>query len=121
MPPNGFGLGTANVHYVSEARDVAFLDPEDSTGLVPLVMAEPPAEGSRVRAYSPVYDQTSLGVVTVLYKAGWYETDQTITYGWSGSPVVDSAGRAVGVVAKCVDTLPGQPCTPRHTLVASLM
>jgi trypsin-like peptidase len=118
---DGWGLGTARVHYVSEARDVAFLDPDDSTGMVALVMAQPPGTGERVRAFSPVFDQTSLGLVSVHYTSGMYETTQVIVYGWSGSPVVDSLGRAVGVVAKCADTLPGQPCKPGHTLVASLL
>lgn len=121
VPPNGWGLALARVHYVSTERDIAFLDPEDSTGLVPLVIADVPSVGSRVRAFSPVFEQTSLGRVDEHYEGGWYETDQTIVYGWSGSPVVDALGRAVGVVAKCADTLPGQPCTPGHTLVAGLL
>ncbi len=119
VPPSGWGLGIATVQDISEARDVAFLDVEQGE-LRPLEMAAQPGTGERVRAFSAVYDQTSLGRVLAQYEEGWYETSQTIVYGWSGSPVVDDAGRAVGVVSKCPDTIQGMPCKPGHALVTSL-
>jgi hypothetical protein len=119
VPPSGWGLGRAHVVYKSEARDVAFLDVEDAAGLVPLTMGATPGTGEHVRAFSPMYDQTSFGRVVDQYDGGWYETDQTVVFGWSGSPEVDGAGRVVGVIAKCPTT--NAQCTPGRTLVTSLL
>ncbi len=118
VPPDGIGLPLATVQYISEARDVAYLDcPSD--GLVPLEIGPAPGDGESVRAFSSLYRQTSLGRVITQYEGGWYETNQTIVYGWSGAPVVDGYGRAVGVVSRCPAPLGGQ-CMPGHALVAGL-
>ena len=112
-----WGLGLARVSWVSVARDVAYLDVEDAS-LVPLEMGIMQV-GQSVRSYSTLYDAVSDGRVQYEYEGGWFETTQTIVFGWSGSPVVDSFGRVVGVVAKCNTT--GGVCTPGHTQVASLL
>ncbi len=116
--PSGWGHGLARVQFLDEARDLAYLDPADAEGLDPLQIGPPPSAGERVRAFSPVYDQTAFGTVQADYGNGWYETSQTIVYGWSGSPEIDSYGRAVAVVAKCPAT--GDQCTPGRALVSAL-
>lgn len=114
-----FGLGTARVQYLNEARDLAYLDVDDPA-LDPIAVGPAPSEGEAVQAISPLYDATAPGRVDARYAEGWYETTQTIVYGWSGSPELDASGRVVGVVAKCPNTLQGQPCTPGHALVTAL-
>lgn len=118
VPPSGWGLGTAHVVFWSPDSDLAYLEPESSAGLVPLDVAPAPGPGERVRAFSSVYGQTSFGRVTARLGFGWYETDQTIVRGWSGSPVVDASGRAVGVVAQCFTR--GGECLPGITHVSAL-
>jgi hypothetical protein len=112
-----WGMGDAQVAYVSEARDVAFLDVDDSE-LVPLDLG-PLVVGQSVRAYSAVFDTSSVGSVQHEFLGGWFETSQTITFGWSGSPVLDYRGRAVGLVARCLTS--ENKCMHGHALVASLL
>jgi hypothetical protein len=111
------GVSLASVVFVSEARDVAYLDP---LGCTPSAL-EPgptPPVGEMLSAHSSLYAGPTYGRVVEHYVSGYYETTQTIVYGWSGSPVVDHLGRAVGLVAKC-PSYEGR-CVPGHTIVASL-
>jgi len=109
-------MGDAQVTYISLARDITYLDVSDPE-LQPLELGRM-SVGLAVRSYSTLYDAVSPGQVERSYDEGWYETSQTIELGWSGSPVIDDFGRAVGVVAKCPTT--EEKCTPGHTLVAAL-
>lgn len=58
------------------------------------------------------------GRVREPYVLGFWETTQTIVFGWSGSPVVDELGRAVALVAKCPAL--ENKCVAGHTIVAEL-
>ncbi len=112
------GFGQAVASFTSEARDVAYLDPSGDLPAT-LELAPMPPAGAHVGAYSSTFEPVSTGRVVTEYVLGFYETSQTIVFGWSGSPVVDDLGRVVGVVSKC-PTTEGQ-CTPGHTIVASLL
>ena len=111
-----WGLGTAHVSYVSEARDVAYLDTDEPVRT--LERGEPPPLGTHVRVFSTFGSNS--GLVTDQYVLGMYEASLTIRRGWSGSPVVDAYGRAVGVVVKCVTDDTGAECAPGHAIVAAL-
>jgi hypothetical protein len=101
LAPNGIGHGHATLERRDAARDLAWFEPADAEGLAPLVSGPPPRVGSRVSSVSKLFDATLRGTVTERYFGGFYETNQTIQRGWSGSPVLDDTGRVWGVVSGC--------------------
>lgn len=113
------GLGTARFSYYSEARDVAYLDTDEPVTALPraLALGEFPADGTAVRVFSS--SGASSGLVTGPYVLGYYGTTLTIHKGWSGSPVVDARGRAVGIAVKC-QAEPYADCMPGSAIVAAL-
>lgn len=110
------GVAKARVSYISEARDVAYLDPMGETPQT--IERAQVLLGSRVRAFTSG-GAVSDGRVTADYVLGFFETSTTIRRGWSGSPVVDDDGRAIGLVAKC-QTGGGLDCAPGNAIVARL-
>lgn len=99
--PNGVGLGTATLERRDAARDLAWLVPADASGLVPLAVGAPPRVGSRVTSASSLFDATALGFVTLNVEGQYFSESMRIERGWSGSPVLDGAGRAWAVVVGC--------------------
>lgn len=79
--------------------------------------------GESVHAVSALYDTVSTGTVVAWLTGGWYETDQTVVYGWSGSPELDTQGRVWGIVSQCpvvYDVSTSGMCQAGHTIVAGL-
>jgi hypothetical protein len=106
--PSGWSAGKALVSYIDSARDYAELVPEDSSGLVALEPAHERelALGAFVSSPSALFGEETHGRVTSL-PFGRVVFTGSITQGWSGSPVLDTSGRAVGVVTRCVTSAAG--------------
>lgn len=119
LAPSGWGHGLASVSYADPGSPVAYLAPDDPAGLVPFELAGPPLPGEAVTSHSEVYDADAPGLLVGQLTAGWFETSQSIVYGWSGSPALDAQGRAWGVVSKCPPEESGA-CRPGRTIVAAL-
>ncbi len=120
LAPSGWGHGVAVLVMRDPTRDVALLDPLDPEALVPLTIGPEPIVGEPVRAFSSLFDASSGGHVRAWLSRGWYETDQTIAFGWSGSPELDAQGRVWGVVAKCPTGPGGGQCLPGAAYVTAV-
>ena len=129
VEPNGVGYGMARLVWYDLAYDQALLSVDDDQ-LVPLEQVRPPGAGAHVTAVSAYYEGVSAGTVLGPIGAGYYQTTQTIIFGWSGSPVLDDTGRVWGIVSKCPlasDPVEAQAagvgvgtCLPGATIVAGL-
>lgn len=99
--PSGWGLGSARVTHLDASRDYAVLELERAEGLAALELGRAPYEGAYVTSPSAFFGEAVSGQV---YASGGrsFAFSGTIERGWSGSPVLDTQGRAVGVVIKCV-------------------
>jgi S1-C subfamily serine protease len=119
LAPSGWGHGHAVLVMRDEATDVAVLELVDPEQVEPLPVGPGPVVGDVVVAYSSVYDRTSTGLVTAWLSGQWYETNQTIDRGWSGSPEMDEEGRVWGLLAKCPTELDGS-CLPGQAFATGL-
>ncbi len=99
-----WGLGSAIVSRIDPARDYAELEPRDVHELVPLEMGRAPEEGAYVTSPSAFFRSATAGRVQVaaIVPQGRFLFSGRIAHGWSGSPVLDAQGRAVGVVTSCL-------------------
>lgn len=104
LPPDGWGVDRARLVKVDRQRDYAELQPERSGGLVSLERGPAPEVGEPVLSVSAYFEEQAQGTSTGALSGGWYGTTQHVQHGWSGSPVLDSAGRAWGFLAKCQTT-----------------
>jgi hypothetical protein len=105
------GVRWAVLERVDAAADVAVLAPESEAlpELDPLAMAgRDPAVGEAVHVRSGRWWSETQGDVLGLYysdatdePAERWVADATVAPGWSGSAVLDSAGRVLGVVTAC--------------------
>ncbi len=118
--PNGLGQSRAILVARDAVHDLAVLEPREPAELAPLERTGVPSEGSPVLSVSSLYDARSVGVVVASLGQGFYETSQTIVYGWSGSPVLDAHGRVWAVVSKCPVLVGADTCMAGHAYVASL-
>lgn len=112
--PSGWGLGSATVAYVDEARDYAELSLPEGHGLLALKLGPAPREGAYLTSPSAFFGESTAGRVLEAIgpnvPAGRFLFNGAIEHGWSGAPVLDVRGRAVGVVVKCVTDGAGGPC-----------
>lgn len=112
--PSGWGLGSATVALVNEARDYAELSLPEGHGLLALRPGTTPHEGAYVTSPSAFFGESTAGRVLEAIgpnvPAGRFLFNGAIEHGWSGAPVLDVRGRAVGVVVKCVTDGAGGPC-----------
>lgn len=112
--PSGWGLGSATVALVNEARDYAELSLPEGHGLLALRRGTTPGEGAWVTSPSAFFGESTAGRVLEAsgpqVPAGRFLFEGAIEHGWSGAPVLDVHGRAVGVVVKCVTDGAGGPC-----------
>jgi Trypsin-like peptidase domain len=120
LAPSGWGHGKAYLVERDAAADVAYLALDDPVMVSPLRLGRAPLVGESVWSYSPIYRDRSSGRVTGWLGDDWFETDQTVADGWSGSPVLDDSGAAVGVVSRCSSGHgTSRRCTPGRTVVTA--
>ncbi len=114
----GGGLSdVARVTFVDLKADVAEL--EAPAGM-PLLLTASTAVGA-----SPVWAQQAWQARAgqVIGTGGrFYVTTLPVAPGWSGSPVLDTEGRAVGVLVRCTagDDRHGKSCAPRSGIFVAL-
>lgn len=118
------GVRWAVLERVDVAADVAVLVPESEAlaELDPLALAgREPAVGERVRVISGRWWSEAGGDVLGLYysdagdePAERWVAGATVAPGWSGSAVLDSTGRVLGVVTACqAEALAGEDGRPK--------
>lgn len=120
LSPNGWGQAFATVEFTDKATDFALLRPDDPSELVPYSVSYVPRIGENVRSLSAVYAGDSRGRLTTWLSGPYFETSQTIVFGWSGSPVIDSGGRVFAFVSKCPWNESFTACQPGRTIVSAL-
>ncbi len=101
LPPDGWGVDRAAIVKLDRVRDYAELSPERNGGLVALQHGPAPDSGAPVLSVSAFFEEQAPGLSKGALSGAWYGTTQRIEHGWSGSPVLDSSGRAWGFLAKC--------------------
>jgi hypothetical protein len=120
--PSGWEHARARVVLVDVGRDYAELDPGTTVSegeLVPLAQGAAPREGAFLSTPSSLYGESVSGRAYSVAPGkvafyGW------AARGWSGSPVLDTNGRVVGVVIRCVLSAgPGSPCA--NGVIAGLL
>lgn len=99
---NGPPWNEAEVESIDEAHDRAELRPLDTQGLGELQIGAAPIEGQLVRVVSAYAGWAELIGVVVARGGDNYATTLDVRPGWSGSPVIDWHGRAVGIATRCV-------------------
>lgn len=121
--PSGWGHGHAYLLERDAAADVAFLALGEPELVTPLRMGKSPLVGESVWSYSPIYRERSDGDVMGWLGGDWFETSQTVSKGWSGSPVLDAGGDVVGVVSQCPTANSGATvrCAPGRAVVTSAL
>lgn len=123
LAPSGWGHGLAYLLERNDAADVAFLAVGDPEMVVPLRRGKSPLVGEGVWSYNPIYRERSGGKVTSWLSGDFFETTQTVDKGWSGAPVLDASGDAVGVVSQCLGETSGTAtrCVPGRVVVTSAL
>ncbi len=123
LAPSGWGHGLAYLQERNDEADVAFLAIGEPELVTPLRMGKSPRVGESVWSYSPIFRARSTGKVTAWLGADWLESSQTVTAGWSGSPVLDAGGDVVGVVSQCPAVASGATtrCAPGRVVVTSAL
>ncbi len=123
LAPSGWGHGLAYLIERNAAADVAFLALGEPEMVTPLRRGKSPLVGESVWSYSPIYRDRADGQVTSWLSGDWFETTQTVSKGWSGSPVLDAGGDVVGVVSQCPSESNGATtrCAPGHVVVTSAL
>ncbi len=68
------------------------------------------------------FQSVSYGRVVSSLGSNFYDTDQTITRGWSGSPVINEDGNVWGVISMCKVTRDkgNDDCDPSYAVVSSI-
>jgi hypothetical protein len=117
LSPDGVGHGIAILLSVNKDADLATCE---AYGLTPLPVTSAPRDGENALSVSSFYGQTSYGHVSAKLGQGFYETSLSIIKGWSGSPVLDTHGRAWGVVSRCYTVPETGECQPGTTIVTAL-
>lgn len=118
---NGIGSEWATLEWVDLAGDRAIATINDSS-LVPFKVNASyyPEPGDVTIAVSSVYSDVSKGNVIGQLSDGWFDTTQNVTYGWSGSPVLNQYGQVWGIVSMCRLTDGEQDCDPDYSIVSSI-
>lgn len=121
--PSGWGHGFAYLIERNDPVDVAFLALADPEMVAPLRVGRSPLVGESVLSYSPIFRGSTTGKVNGWLGGDWLETTQTITPGWSGSPVLDGRGDVVGIVSQCPTEARGatRQCVPGHAVVTAAL
>jgi len=120
---------------LDEVHDRAILYPVQDEAPAPLDVAELcdrcTTQPVQVHAIAPVFGWAQHeGVITGRTYAGgsnwFYESSVSINFGWSGSPVINSDGRVVGITIACnsVEVLDGdhavKTCLPDWSVFTSI-
>jgi hypothetical protein len=123
LAPSGWGHGLAYLLERNDAADVAFLALGEPDMVTPLRKGKSPLVGESVWSYNPSYRERSDGKVTSWLSGDFFETTQTVDKGWSGSPVLNANGDAVGVVSQCQGGVNGATtrCVPGRVVVTSAL
>lgn len=100
LAPNGVGHGKA-IRWGTWRGDVVALLPLDPGQLRALPTAQAPKLGANVEAVSSLYDGGARGALLATLGAEHVAASLPVQRGWSGSPVLDEAGAAWGVVVGC--------------------
>lgn len=94
------GVEEAFIAFRDSVSDRALLA-GDFSDLEAFDLVAPPGIGFPAVSVSSYYDARSTGAVEADLGEGQWETSLTIRKGWSGSPVLDTQGRAWGIVVRC--------------------
>jgi trypsin-like peptidase len=115
----GIGTEVATVDVIR--GDVAVATVNDSK-LVPLRVngSYHPTGLDLAVAVSVTYSDVSYGRVIGELTHGYFDTDQTIRRGWSGSPVLNEKGNVWGLLSMCKVTNGESDCDPDYAIVASI-
>lgn len=121
LEPNGAGYGEATLEWVGVTGDRAIATFKDNS-LVPLRVnaGYEPSGGDLAITFSSLYSQASSGHVIGELTNLWYDTNQTIDFGWSGSPVVNEDGDAWGIVSMCHPNDDESACEPNYAIISSI-
>lgn len=121
LSANGIGSEWATLEWVGLTGDRAIATIDDSN-LIPFKVNSSyyPEPGDVTISVSSVYSDVSKGTVIGPLIDGWFDTTQNVTYGWSGSPVLNQYGQAWGIVSMCRLTEGEQNCDPDYSIVSSI-
>ncbi len=121
MTNNGTGSKWATVEWVGVTGDRAIASINDPS-LIPFNVNSSyyPEPGDVALTVTSVYSDISRGEVIGELSHGWFDTTQTVTFGWSGSPVMNSQGTVWGIVSMCRLTDSETDCDPNYSIVSSI-
>lgn len=121
ISPDGFGSNDATIAWVSTVGDRIFADVNDDK-LVPLRVNDNflPVEGDIVYSYSSLHKKISSGIVIGELTQYWFDTTQTVDYGWSGSPVFSDDGYAWGIIHGAFADSETLEVLPKYTIVSTI-
>ena len=94
------GWGHGHARLTRSAAGVAYLAVDDPL-LAPLSPGPAPEPGWPATVVSSLTEESATGRVLTRLGPGYVATDLRIEKGWSGSPVLNDAGRVWGVATKC--------------------
>lgn len=121
MTNNGIGSKWATVEWVGVTGDRAIASINDPD-LIPFKVNSSyyPEPGDSAITVTSVYSDVSRGKVIGPLSSGWYDTTQTVNFGWSGSPVLNDQGTVWGIVSMCKLDDGQQNCDPNYSIVSSI-
>jgi hypothetical protein len=119
--PNGVGFGTAELIWLDPAGDRAAASISDPLiSSLDIDLEYVPNAGDETVTISSLHGGVSRGAVIGELAHGWFDTTQSVGFGWSGSPVVNEAGSVWGILSMCRLQDEESDCDPGYAIVTQI-